>query len=472
MFEARLFIAGEWREGAKTSTVRNPYSNAEVTRAHAATPEQVEEAVEAARNAFEHFSQWPAHRRALVLREAAEIIQSQAETAAELILNENAKSRSSAEVEVMRVVETLRASADEAARLTGEMLPLDSSPRGEGRLGFTLRVPVGVIAAVTPFNSPMNLAAHKLGPALAAGNTVVLKPHPQTPACNVLLVEALQTAGVPAGVVNLVLGDGEIGERLVTHPEVDIVSFTGGTANAARVRAVANGKRLLLELGGNNGNIIHHDADIERAVDECVRHAFGYQGQSCISVQRIYVHRSVHDDFLQRFVERARQLKVGDPTQLGTDIGPVISQEAADRVIAWVKEAERQGGRVLLGGTCQGALVAPTIMTDVPPDSKVACEEVFGPVAVVSSYETFEEAIRNVNDSRFGLQAGVFTSSLETALLAVRKLEVGGVVVNGTSNYRVDIQPYGGVKESGVGREGPAYAIMEMTDIRSVVIHP
>jgi len=470
MFEARSHIGGRWIESPTPTHVLNPWSGSPVARAHAASLEQVDEAVAAASRAYSEYSGWPAHRRAAVLRKAAGIIEARAEEAALSITRENAKSRASSMVEVQRVVETLHSSADAAMNLAGVMLPLDASPRGEGKLGFTLRVPVGVVAAITPFNSPMNLAAHKLGPALAAGNTVVLKPHPQTPSCNVLLLEALMEAGLPAGAANLVLGDGSVGERLVKHDEVRIVSFTGGGANAARIRAVAGSKKLLLELGGNNGNIVLADADLDRAVADCVSNAFGYQGQSCISVQRIFVHRSIYDGFVEAFVKRTLALKVGDPSDPATNVGPLVDASAAERIEAWLNEAVSQGARILCGGKREGAVLTPAVVVDAPPKSRLACEEVFGPVALIDPFDTLEEAIARVNDSRYGLQAGLFTRSIGAMLKAIRGLEVGGVVINGTSNTRVDLQPYGGVKESGAGREGPAFAIEEMTEIKTVLI--
>ncbi|WP_324669646.1 aldehyde dehydrogenase family protein [Geochorda subterranea] len=467
---ARLYIGGEWRESPERALTRDPFHKTPVTELHVASGADVEDAVRAAVAAKPVMAGMPAHKRAQILRRAAEELMRRRGEVARSITAENGKPAALAQREVGRAAETLEFAADEAKRLAGEVIPMDSSSRGENKLGFTLRVPVGIVGAITPFNSPLNLMAHKVGPALAGGNTVVLKPAPQTPWCSVYLVEALEAAGLPPGAINVVHGGPDVGEAIVTHPGVNLVTFTGGIRAGARIRNIAGMKKVLLELGGNAGNIVCADANLDRAAREMAANAFGYSGQSCIAVQRIYVERPVYEAFLEKLLQYTSRLRVGDPWLPETDIGPMISEEAAERVEAWIKEAEQQGARILCGGKRDGALLEPTVLVDVRPEMKVVCEEVFGPVVSVVAVDSLEEAIAAVNDSQYGLQAGIFTASLGKALQAVRSLEVGGVVVNGTSNFRLEQMPYGGVKLSGIGKEGPRYAVEEMTVERMVII--
>lgn len=472
MYEARNLIGGQWFNTDAHQTVASPFSGAPVTRSSFASLEHVDRAVEVASESFAAFSRTSAAQRAEILRRAAGLLMAGIERYAAIITAENGKSKAGSVNEIHRVVETFISSAEQTAQMSGEMVPLDTSPRGAGRLGFAIRVPIGVVAAITPFNSPMNLAAHKLGPALAAGNTLVLKPHEQTPMSATALVEVLLSAGLPSGVLNLVQGDGRTGDRLVRHPLVKLVSFTGGTANAEKVRNAAGHKKLLMELGGNAATIVHDDANIDLAVSKCVANGFGFQGQSCISVQRIYVQRNRYDEFVHKLVEKTRSLRVGDPTDTQSEIGPLIDLDAAKRIEDWIHQAVDSGARLLCGGERNGNFLTPAVLVDVRDDARVACEEVFGPVVNVKPYDTLSQAVAAVNDSRFGLQAGIFTESINNVLFAIRELEVGGLVVNGTSNERNDLQPYGGLKHSGIGREGPAYTIQEMTELRMVTIIP
>lgn len=465
-----LFINGEWIETTEISVRHDPFRGTPYSATCLANSGHVSAAIDAATKASDLLATVPAYQRSKWLRQIASKLRENEQEIAESIISENGKVFSFSKREVGRSAETLEFSANEALRLGGEVIPLDASARGEKRLGFYIRVPVGVVGMITPFNSPLNLLCHKVGPALAAGNAIVAKVDPRTASCAVHLCKIMEAFGLPAGAMNLVHGGADIGTEIVKHPNVRLVSFTGGGAAAEKIVAQAGVKPVLLELGGNAGNIVCADANLALAAKDLSTNAYNYSGQSCVGVQRIYVEDAIYEDFLTRFVEATKAQRVGDPWDSKTDIGPMISEEAARRIMQWIDEARSAGAKVVAGGNRNGLLVEPTILTEVKPDMKVVCEEVFGPVATVQRVANLDEAISAVNDSRYGLQAGLFTASLANSLSAIRKLKVGGVVVNGTSNYRLEHQPYGGVKRSGIGREGPAYAIEHMTDIRMVVL--
>jgi acyl-CoA reductase-like NAD-dependent aldehyde dehydrogenase len=411
----------------------------------------------------------PAHRRAEILESIARALEERREEAAALISAEAAKPLKAARVEAARAVSTYTFAALEARRLVGETVPMDASPAGEGKLAFTLRVPVGIVAAISPFNFPLNLVAHKIAPALAAGCPVVLKPASVTPLSAALLVELAQDAGLPAGWLNLVVGpSGEIGDVLVEDPRVALITFTGSGEVGWQLATRAARKRVKLELGNATPVIVDDGADVEAAAATLAANAFSFAGQSCISVQRVYAHRRVHDDLLAAFLPRVESLVVGDPADPETDVGPVIDADARERILAWVAES---GGEVLTGGeTTPDGLIRPTVVAAPSPDSKVECEEVFGPVCSVSPVDSLGEAIERANATRYGLQAGIFTGSLATALEAARRLEFGGVTVNEAPTFRADQMPYGGVKDSGNTREGPAWTVRELTEERLVVL--
>lgn len=468
--EASLYIDGRWVATPRAVEVRHKWTGKLLGRVGLAEREHVEAAVAAAQRAARR--PLDAYRRYVILRDAARMIEEQAEAFARLIAQEGGKPLKDARAEVERGIQTLTLSAEEAKRLHGETVPLDAAPGGTGRVGVALRVPVGVVAAIAPFNFPLNLVLHKVGPALAAGNAVVLKPATATPLTAVRLCEIFERAGLPAGFLNLVVGPGDpIGDWLVESPAVRLVTFTGSPAVARRIQARAGLKKVVLELGNNSANIVHADADLPRAAELLARKAYGSAGQFCVSVQRIYVHRDVAGRFADLMAEAAARLKVGDPEDPETDVGPLISEAEARRVEAWIEEAVAGGARVLCGGRRTGALVEPTLLAGVRPDMKVVCQEVFGPVASIVPYDDFDEAVRLVNDSPYGLQAGVFTRDLALAWKAALEIECGGVIINDTSSFRADLMPYGGVKESGVGREGPRYAVEEMTEVRMVVFN-
>jgi acyl-CoA reductase-like NAD-dependent aldehyde dehydrogenase len=412
----------------------------------------------------------PGYERAALLHRVAALLRERLDAIAEDLSRETGKALKDSRAELARSLETITLSAEEAVRIEGEHVPLDATAMGAGKIAMLLRFPVGVVAGITPFNAPFNLAAHKVAPALASGNTIVLKPPPQAPLSVHRLVELFVDAGTPPGFLNVVYGD-EVGPLLVRDPRVDFITFTGSTRVGAEIKAASGLRRVALELGGTGQTIVHADGDIGLAAPLCARNSMRLAGQSCISVQNVYVHESLLEPFVERLTAEVRKLKMGDPLDPDTDVGTLIDERAAQRVQSWVEEAVAGGARVLSGGRRRGAQVEPTLLVDVRPQMKVVCNEVFGPVLSVQPYDDLEEVIATVSDSPFGLQCGIFTGSVTTALHAARSLRTGGVIINGTSTWRTDQLPYGGVKGSGIGREGPRYAIRDMTDERLIVFN-
>ncbi len=469
----KLPVAGQWVEDCSSMPVLDKYTGEVIGTVPVAGRDTVEKAVEGARTAFPAYSRTPAHRRAAILSKAVQILDRRREEIAALICREAGKAWKYSVGEVSRGMETFRFSAEEAKRIHGETVPLDASPTGEGRLGFYLRSPVGVVAAITPFNFPLNLVAHKVGPALAAGNCVVLKPASTTPLTAICLAEILEEAGLPPGVFNIVAGPGDTtGDWLVTSPAVDKVSFTGSPPVGEAILRKAGLKKVTLELGNNSGTIIEPDADLDDAVPRCVMSAFANSGQVCISLQRLYVHKAIASEFTRRFLEVTAGLVVGNPLDRNCDVGPMIAESEAVRAEEWVREAVAEGARVLMGGRREGAVFYPTVLTDVRPEMKVMCIEAFAPLVSLYEYERFEDAVRMVEESPYGLQAGIYTRDMRKALYAVDRINVGGIMINDTSIFRVDHMPYGGNKMSGLGREGVRFAIEEMTNLKMVVIKP
>jgi len=454
-----------------TLSVIDKYTGERIGEVPIASADNVDRAVRDAAQAFPAWSQTPAHERSRVLRRAAELIESQRERLTTTIAREAGKAWKYAAGEITRSVETFVFAAEEAKRIHGETIPMDASPSGEGRIGFYLRAPMGVIAAITPFNFPLNLVAHKVAPALAAGNTLVLKPAEETPLTAVALAEILAEAGLPDGALRVVHGEGPTtGEALVRHSVPAKISFTGSPPVGRLIASLAGLKRVTLELGNNSGTIVEPDADLARAIPRCVMSSFANAGQVCISLQRLYVHESIADPFLLEFIRQTEALKVGNPLAHDCDVGPLISDEAADRAEQWIREAESEGARVVTGGRRDGRVIWPTVLTGTRPEMKVMCQEAFAPLVSIVAYRSFDEALSLVGDSPYGLQAGVYTRDLQKAFAAVRRLDVGGVMINDTSIFRVDHMPYGGNRMSGIGREGVRFAIEEMTNIRMVVI--
>jgi acyl-CoA reductase-like NAD-dependent aldehyde dehydrogenase len=451
--------------------VRDPYRGEVVGTAPLSSSVDAEAAVAAAVEARAHAAAMPPYERAALLRRAAAVIERDAAGLAELMTRETGKAIKDSEAEIRRSLETMLLAAEEAIRIEGRHVPLDGSPMGAGKLAVLMRFPAGVVAAITPFNAPFNLAAHKIAPSIAAGNSMVLKPPPQAPLIVHRLVELMIEAGLPAGMLNVVHGGAEIGAALVADPRVDFISFTGSSRAGAAIKAASGLRRIALELGGNNATIVHDDADLALAAQACARNSMRLAGQSCVSVQSVYVHERVHDAFTSLIEAEVRKLRLGDPLEASTDVGTLIDEGAARRVEGWVQEAAAQGARVVTGGRRHGAAFEPTLLTAVNQSMKVVCEEVFGPVVNVLPYEALEEVFAAVNAGQYGLHAGIFTRSNEVSFRAIRALRVGGVIINGTSTWRTDQLAYGGVKASGIGREGPRYAIEEMTEQRLVVFN-
>ena len=472
--ERALLIDGERVETGDWVEVRSPYSGELVARVAKAGAEETRRAVDAAERAMRE--PLPAHKRAEILVRVAAALGRQHEEVARQISAEAGKPLKAAKVEAARAMSTFTMAAVEARKLAGEMVPMEGSQAGAGKLAFTLRQPIGVVGAISPFNFPLNLVAHKIAPALAAGCAVVLKPASQTPLSALLLAELETEAGLPPGWLNVVVGSAsEIGDVLVEDERVKLISFTGSSGVGWGLRERAPRKRVNLELGNATPVIVEADADLDDVAGRLAAHAFSFAGQSCISVQRIYVQRAVYDDLLARFLPKVEALHVGDPADEETDVGPLIDTDARDRVLEWIEEARAAGAEILAGGTLTAAedgveLLRPTVIAGAGPELKISCEEVFGPVCTVTAYDTLDEAIELANGTRYGLQAGIFTASLQSALAAAQRLEFGGVTINEAPTFRADQMPYGGVKDSGNTREGPAWAVREMTEERLVVL--
>ena len=466
--ERKLLIGGEWVETGEWQEIRSPYSGDVVGRVARAGADEARRALDAAERAMAE--PLPTHRRAEILDRTAELLAERHDEVARTISDEAGKPMKAARVEAQRAVSTFTIAAAAARTLAGDVIPMDASQAGEGKLAFTLRRPIGIVGAISPFNFPLNLVAHKIAPALAAGCAVVLKPAGQTPLSALLLAELEQEAGLPDGWLNVLVGPAaEIGDVLVADERVAMITFTGSGDVGWGLRERAARKKVSLELGNATPVLVEADADVEVAATKLAANAFSFAGQSCISVQRIYVRREIYDDFVARFVPKVEALRVGDPADEETDVGPVIDEGAKERIAAWIAEAKEQGATELAGGEANGHL-RPTVLADVTPEMKVSCEEVFGPVCTVSPYGSLEEGIDLANSTRYGLQAGIFTGSVDSALAAAQGLDFGGVTVNEAPTFRADQMPYGGVKASGNTREGPPYTVREMTEERLVVL--
>jgi acyl-CoA reductase-like NAD-dependent aldehyde dehydrogenase len=467
--EKRLLVGGEWLETGEWIDIRSPYSGEVVGRVPKAGADETRRAVDAAERAMRE--PLPAHKRAEILVRVAGQLGRRHDEVARLISDEAGKPMKAARVEATRAMSTYTMAAVEARKLAGEMVPMDASQAGEGKLAFTLRRPIGVVGAISPFNFPLNLVAHKIAPALAAGCAVVLKPAGQTPLSALLLAELESEAGLPPGWLNVVVGpSSEIGDVLVEDDRVRAISFTGSSEVGWKLRERAPRKRVNLELGNATPVIVDRTADLDLAAEKVAANGFSFAGQSCISVQRVYVERPVYDAFLERLLPRVEVLIAGDPADEDTDVGPVIDDGARERILGWIAEARQAGATVLTGGDADDQVILPTVIADAAPELKVSCEEVFGPVVTVNRVESLDEAIALANGTRYGLQAGIFTRDLDAALRAGEDLEFGGVTVNEAPTFRADQMPYGGVKDSGNTREGPAYAVRELTEERLVII--
>jgi acyl-CoA reductase-like NAD-dependent aldehyde dehydrogenase len=467
-----LLFAGEWRSTDEWAEVKSPYDQTVIGRVAQADAALANEAIEAAHAAFLR-GDFPQYARAEVLDRAAHLASERVEELAQTIAAEAGKPLKTARVEAGRCADTLTFSAVEARKLTGGTVPMEASAAGVGKLGVMLRVPYGVVGAISPFNFPLNLVAHKLGPAIAAGNAVVLKPAAQTPMTALKLAQVLLDAGLPEGWLSVLPGGGQtVGEAIVSHPLTKAITFTGSAKVGWGIRSQVPHKKVNLELGSNAPLLVNEDGDWEAAADKAQIHAFAHAGQVCISIQRILVHEALADRFIARLVSNVENLVVGDPLDPDTDVGPLITPGDRDRVKEWIEEAVAAGAELLTGGELldEGRCLAPTLLKAPPRETRVWCEEAFGPVATIHTFSSFEQGLEMANDSKFGLQAGVFTRDVGRAIEAARTLEFGGIMVNDVPSFRADQMPYGGVKDSGNTREGPAFAVQELTEERFVTL--
>ncbi|MEA1853531.1 aldehyde dehydrogenase family protein [Cytobacillus sp. OWB-43] len=466
----QLYINGEWRDSANYADLLSPYTNKVIAEIPQASKEEVEETIEMAHQKRTAMARLTAYERAEILEELVLLFKENRQKAAEIISLESAKPLKFSLGEIDRTIETYKFAAEEAKRLTGEMIPMDAAKNGANRFGYTIEEPIGVIGAITPFNFPQNLVAHKVGPAIASGNPIVLKPASQTPLSALFLAELLDQTSLPKGAFNVVTGSGRIvGDALVENPLVKMITFTGSPAVGIGIRNKAGLKKVALELGSNAGLIIDRNVDLEEIVAKCVTGAFSNQGQVCISLQRTYVLEEIFPAFVEKFAEATQALTIGDPMHATTDLSAMIHPAEQERALSWVDEAVSLGAEIITGGKIENGVFLPTILTNVDATAKVSCQEVFAPIVIVNRISSIEDGIIAINDSDYGLQAGIFTNDIQTAFHASKALEVGGVMINDIPTYRVDQMPYGGVKESGTGKEGLKYAIHEMTETKLIV---
>ncbi|WP_181347499.1 aldehyde dehydrogenase family protein [Thalassobacillus sp. CUG 92003] len=457
----------------ETMAVYNPYNQDHVADIALATVEDMEEAIQYSYATFHStMKTMPAYERADILRNAADLLAERKDEFARIISIEAGKPLIYSRGEVDRGVQVIRFAAEHAKHISGEVIPMDAAHGGENRLGFVKHVPLGVVAAITPFNFPLNLSLHKIAPAIAAGNTVVFKPAEKTPVSAHRLTMLFHEAGLPKGSLNLLMGRGEeIGSPLVKHKDVHKVTFTGSLPVGRKIREEAGFKKVTLELGSNSPNILFEDIQVERVIDDLIKGAFAFSGQVCISAQRLYVHHSIFDSFLAGYIRKTEALVIGDPLDEKTQFGPMIDEDEAKRAKQWIEDAVDKGATIKSGGKREGPLLSPTIMTNVDHNMKIIADEVFAPIVSVVPFETETEVVAMANDSRYGLQAGVFTHDINRALRVADQLEMGGVWINDISTYRQDNHPYGGVKQSGIGREGVKYAIDDMTDMKFIGVN-
>jgi acyl-CoA reductase-like NAD-dependent aldehyde dehydrogenase len=470
--EYKMLIGGKWVKAKNNLEVTNKYSGQVMGNVPLADKESYEKSVKAAQEGLKVISDLPAYKRSQILQKTSELIDQKKDEVAKIIAVEAGKPMKFSKGEVARAIQTFKFASEEAKSIHGETVPMDAASGGEKRVGFYLRFPVGIIGAISPFNFPLNLVAHKVAPAIASGCSVILKPASSTPLTSLKLGEIMMEAGLPDGALNVIVGSGStVGDWLVSDERLSMITFTGSPPVGRRIKEKSGLKKVTLELGNNSACIVDQDADLDFAISRCIVGSFAYSGQVCISVQRIYVHKNIFDEFISKFLEQTQKLKIGDPLEEDTDIGPMITEGDAIRTQEWIDEAKKDGAKVLIGGKREGSIYYPTVLIDVKPEMKVVKLEVFAPVVCLTEFENFSEAVEMADDSIYGLQAGVFTKDIHRAFQAVKGIKVGGVIINDVPTYRADQMPYGGVKESGIGREGLKYAIEEMTDIKMVVIN-
>lgn len=466
-----FLIDGQWRQSETVVRVTNPFTGEFVADVSQASSGDADAAIQSTVEAAPAMGSLPSHARFHLLQKIAGGIYDRRDEFARVMTAESGKPITDAKREVSRAVQTFTVAAEEAKRIPGDVIPLDWTPGTDSHLGILRRFPIGPILGITPFNFPLNLVAHKVAPALAAGNPILIKPAPQTPLTALLLGEVALEAGLPPGGLNIVPCDNQVAEQLVVDPRFTLLSFTGSAAVGWMLKAKCGKKKVVLELGGNAGVIVEPDADLDVAAQRCAVGGFGYAGQTCISVQRIFVHQSIADLFTTKLLLQVARLKAGDPSDEATTVGPLIDRAATQRVEAWIAEAVSQGARLLLGGKRMGSVLEATVLSHVTPGMKVSCQEVFGPVVTVTPYRQFQEAIAALNQSDFGLQAGVFTQDVNKIFHAFQHTQVGALLANEIPTFRADHMPYGGVKDSGIGREGVRAAIDDMTEPRLLVLN-
>ncbi|MER1987828.1 MAG: aldehyde dehydrogenase family protein [Solibacillus sp.] len=471
MKETKLWINGQWEVATEVYNLTSPYTGEDIAKVAKGTASDVERAIEGAQQAFTSFKKVPAFERAEILYKVVDIMRSRRAEFAKILTEEAAKPLTASLAEIDRTIATYQFAAEAAKQLHGETVPMDAAPGGAGRLGFTKRMPLGVVSAITPFNFPFNLVAHKLGPAFAVGNTVVLKPATQTPLSALAMAEVFKEAGLPDGALQIITGSGkDLSDALVTHPHVKKVTFTGSSAVGLKLKEKVGLRKMTLELGSNAAVIVEPSTNLDPIMKRCVNGAFGFAGQVCISLQRIYVHASIYSKFVEKFVLETKKLVVGDPANKDTDVSAMIHPDEVERIKGWLEEANAAGAAIACGAEFTERTLSPTVMINVKPDMKIVCEETFAPIVSIIPYDTLEEAIGYVNDSSLGLNAGIYTNNLTDALLAADELEAGSVIVNDIPTFRTDNMPYGGVKMSGYGREGIKYAVEEMTELKFITI--
>ena len=471
MQQTKLWINGQWEDTANTYDLTAPYTGEVIARVAKASVADVERAIEGAHTAFQSFKQTAAYERAEILYRVVDIMRTRREELAHILANEAAKPLKAGLGEIDRTIATYQFAAEEAKRAHGETIPMDAAPGTQDRIGYTKRVPLGVVSAITPFNFPFNLVAHKLGPAFAVGNTVVLKPATQTPLSSIVMAEIFQQAGLPDGCLQIVTGSGgELSDTLVTHRHVKKVTFTGSGKVGLGIKEKIGLRKITLELGSNAALIVEPSTPIEKIVSRAVNGAFNFAGQVCISLQRIYVHQSIFDSFTEQFIAETKRLKVGDPADEATDVSAMIHRDEVERIQQWIQDAVVQGATIACGGEFTARTLSPTVMTNVTQSMRIVCEETFAPIVSIMPYNSLDEAIALVNDSDLGLNAGIYTNVLTDALRAADELEAGAVIINDIPTFRVDHMPYGGVKNSGYGREGIKYAVEEMTDLKFITM--
>lgn len=468
--QKHIYVNGQWEATASYTTLYAPYSKKEIAEIPQATEEDVLRAIDAAYDTKKTVANMTAFERSQVLEQLITLLLQHKEKAAKIISLEAGKPIKYALLEVERTIETYKFAAEEAKRLVGEMIPMDAAENGKNRFGYTLEQSIGVVAAITPFNFPQNLIAHKVGPAIAAGNTIILKPASQTPLSALFLAELMDQTSLPKGAFNVITGSGKlVGDVLIQSDKVNMITFTGSPAVGIDIRNRAGLKKVALELGSNAGLIIDKKVNLDDIVAKCVVGAFSNQGQVCISLQRVYVMDSLYDEFLAKFIAQTETLVLGDPLEMTTDISSLIHANEEIRALDWINEALANGANLATGGKLHNHMLMPTILTNVADHLKVSCQEVFAPIVIVNRITSIQEGIEAINNSKYGLQAGIFTNDIQTAFMASKALEVGGVMINDIPTYRVDQMPYGGVKESGTGKEGVKYAIQEMTEKKLIV---